>query len=401
VPFEPGSVFKVITLSSALETTNLRPESLINCGNGAITLFGRTIHEAHHGYGILPMAMVLAKSSNIGAIQIGMRVGQNNLYNYVRRFGFGERSGIPLPAESPGMVRKLTRWGKTSLSSVSMGHEIGVTTLQLAQACSVVANGGLLVRPRLILRTGDQAAPTVSPRRVLQPETAITMRQMMEGVILFGTGRRYANLQGYSAAGKTGSAQIYDFATRHYTHSYNASFMGFAPVTNPAIVVVVTVNGTHGGSAGYGGPVAGPIFRAVATETLRVLDVPKDLPDTPPEPTPAIEVADLNDVAIPDLDPSVPNVLEEVARQPQAPSPAEPAREAAAEAAVAAAVAAAVEDGPKVPNFEGLSKRAVVAEAQAQGLAVLLTGAGIARTQAPPPGGILHPGERIRVGFVK
>jgi len=401
VPFEPGSVFKVITLSSALETTNLRPESLINCGNGAITLFGRTIHEAHHGYGTIPMAMVLAKSSNIGAIQIGMRVGQNNLYNYVRRFGFGERSGIPLPAESPGMVRKLTRWGKTSLSSVSMGHEIGVTTLQLAQACSVVANGGLLVRPRLILRTGDQAAPTVSPRRVLQPETAITMRQMMEGVILFGTGRRYANLQGYSAAGKTGSAQIYDFATRHYTHSYNASFMGFAPVTNPAIVVVVTVNGTHGGSAGYGGPVAGPIFRAVATETLRVLDVPKDLPDTPPEPTPAIEVADLNDVAIPDLDPSVPNVLEEVARQPQAPSPAEPAREAAAEAAVAAAVAAAVEDGPKVPNFEGLSKRAVVAEAQAQGLAVLLTGAGIARTQAPPPGGILHPGERIRVGFVK
>jgi len=124
VPFEPGSVFKVITLSSALETTKLRPESLINCGGGAITLFGRTIHEAHGGYGILPMAMVLAKSSNIGAIQVGMRVGQNNLFSYVRRFGFGERTGIQLPAESSGMVRKLSRWGKTSLSSVSMGHEI-------------------------------------------------------------------------------------------------------------------------------------------------------------------------------------------------------------------------------------------------------------------------------------
>jgi cell division protein FtsI (penicillin-binding protein 3) len=401
VPFEPGSVFKVITLSSALETTKLRPESLINCGGGAITLFGRTIHEAHGGYGILPMAMVLAKSSNIGAIQVGMRVGQNNLFSYVRRFGFGERTGIQLPAESSGMVRKLSRWGKTSLSSVSMGHEIGVTTLQLAQACSVVANGGMLVRPRLILRTGDQAAPTVSPRRVLRPETAITMRQMMEGVILFGTGRRYANLQGYSAAGKTGSAQIYDFATRRYTHSYNASFMGFVPVTNPAIVVVVTVNGTHGGSAGYGGPVAGPIFRAVATETLRVLDVPKDLPDTPPGPAPAVEVADLNDVAIPDLDPSAPNVLEEAAGQPQAPSPSAPPTEGAVPAAVTAPAEAAVVNGPKVPNFEGLSKRAVVAEAQAQGLAVLLTGAGIARTQAPPPGGILHPGERIRVGFVK
>ncbi len=219
VPFEPGSVFKVITLSSALETTHLRPESLINCGGGTITLFGRTIHEAHGGFGMLPMSMVLAKSSNIGAIQIGMRVGQNNLYNYVRRYGFGERTGIQLPAESPGMVRKLTRWGKTSLSSVSMGHEIGVTTVQLAQACSVVANGGMLVRPRLVLRVGDQIVPAVSPRRVLQPETAITMRQMMEGVVLFGTGHRYANLQGYSAAGKTGSAQIYDFATRHYTHS--------------------------------------------------------------------------------------------------------------------------------------------------------------------------------------
>jgi len=397
VPFEPGSVFKVITLSSALETTTLRPGSMINCGGGSITLFGRTIHEAHGAYGVMPMAMVLAKSSNIGAIQIGMRVGQNNLYSYVRRFGFGERSGVPLPAESPGMVRKLTRWGKTSLSSISMGHEIGVTTVQLAQACSVIANGGLLVRPRLILRAGDQVTPTVSPRRVLQPETAITMRQMMEGVVLFGTGRRYANLQGYSAAGKTGSAQIYDFDTRHYTHSYNASFMGFAPVANPAIVVVVTVNGTHGGSAGFGGPVSGPIFRAVATETLRVLDVPKDLPDTPIETAPATQVAELNDLAIPNPDPSEPNVLEEAAGQPQTPAPAAPL----VEATPAAAVPAAVADGPKVPNFEGLSKRAVVAEAQAQGLAVSLTGVGIARTQAPPPGGILHPGERIRVGFVK
>ena len=389
VPFEPGSVFKVITLSSALETTTLRPESMINCGGGTITLFGRTIHEAHGGYGIIPMAMVLAKSSNIGAIQVGMRVGQNNLYNYVRRYGFGERTGIPLPAESPGMVRKLTRWGKTSLSSVSMGHEIGVTTLQLAQACSVVANGGMLVRPRLVLRTGDQAAPTISPRRVLQPETTITMRQMMEGVVLFGTGKK-AKLEGYSTGGKTGSAQIYDFATRHYTHAYNASFMGFAPVANPTIVVAVTLNGTHG-TGGFGGVVAAPVFHVVASEALRVLDAPKDLPDTVP--APATQVADLNDVSIPNPDSSEPSVLEEAANQPQAPAPTEPPAEAAAAAAEA--------EGPTVPNFEGLSKRAVVAEAQAQGLAVSLTGAGIARTQAPPPGGVLHPGERIRVGFVK
>jgi len=384
VPFEPGSVFKVITLSSALETTDLRPESLINCGNGTITLFGRTIHEAHHGYGILPMAMVLAKSSNIGAIQVGMRVGQNNLYEYVRRFGFGARTGLPLPAESPGMVRKLTRWGKTSLSSVAMGHEIGVTTLQLAQACAVVANGGLLVRPRLILRKGDAAVPVTPPRRVLRPETAITMRQMMEGVVLVGTGKR-AKLDGYSTGGKTGSAQIYDFATRHYTHSYNASFMGFAPVTNPAIVVVVTLNGTHG-TSGFGGAVAAPVFRAVAGEALRVLDVPKDLPDEAPETAPGNQVADLDDVAIADLGSSEPDILEEGA----------PAQQGAV-----AAVLHQEPEGPKVPNFEGLSKRAVIAKAEAEGLQVLLYGAGTARTQEPPPGGPLHQGERIRVEFVK
>ena len=384
VPFEPGSVFKVITLSSALETTDLRPESLINCGNGTITLFGRTIHEAHHGYGILPMAMVLAKSSNIGAIQVGMRVGQNNLYEYVRRFGFGARTGLPLPAESPGMVRKLTRWGKTSLSSVAMGHEIGVTTLQLAQACAVVANGGLLVRPRLILRKGDAAVPAVPPSRVLRPETAITMRQMMEGVVLVGTGKR-AKLDGYSTGGKTGSAQIYDFATRHYTHSYNASFMGFAPVTNPAIVVVVTLNGTHG-TSGFGGAVAAPVFRAVAGEALRVLDVPKDLPDEAPETAPGNQVADLDDVAIADLGSSEPDILEEGA----------PAQQGAV-----AAVLHQEPEGPKVPNFEGLSKRAVIAKAEAEGLQVLLYGAGTARTQEPPPGGPLHQGERIRVEFVK
>lgn len=393
VPFEPGSVFKVITLSSALETTDLRPDSLINCGNGAITLFGRTIHEAHHGYGILPMAMVLAKSSNIGAIQIGMRVGQNNLYEYVRRFGFGSRTGIPLPAESPGMVRKLTRWGKTSLSSVAMGHEIGVTTLQLAQACSAVANGGLLVKPRLILRQGDQAVPPAPPHRILLPETAITMRQMMEGVVLYGTGKK-AKLEGYSTAGKTGSAQIYDFETRHYTHSYNASFMGFAPVTNPAIVVVVTLNGTHG-TAGFGGAVAAPVFHAVAGEALRVLDVVRDLPDEVPQPAPENQVADLNDVAIADLGSAEPSILEDAAPKKETVAAAEqaPGKPGGQEPAKA--------HGPTVPNFQGLSKRAVVAKAESEGLQVVLVGAGTARGQAPAAGEVLHAGERIRVEFVK
>src|SRR5579885_3393851 len=220
VPFEPGSVFKVITLSAALETTPLQPESLINCHGGVLRLPGRVIHDSHGGLGLIPMAMVLAKSSNIGAIEVGMRVGQDRMYDYVRRFGFGQRTGIELPAELPVQLRKLARWGRTSLASISMGQEVSVTTLQLAQAAAVIANGGLLVRPRLVLKKGDREIPPAKPVRVIRPETAITMREMMEGVVLHGTGTR-AKVEGYTVGGKTGSAQIFDRATHHYTHSYN------------------------------------------------------------------------------------------------------------------------------------------------------------------------------------
>jgi len=393
VPFEPGSVFKVITLSTALETTNLRPDSPINCGNGVLHIAGRTIHEAHGGYGTIPMAMVLAKSSNIGAIQIGLKVGEAHMYEYLQRFGIGARTGVGLPAESSGRLRKLARWNKLStLASVSMGHEVGVTTLQLAQVCAAVANGGLLVKPRIILKKGDQPVALEAPHRILKPETAITMRQMMEGVVLFGTGKR-AKLDGYSTGGKTGSAQIYDFKSKHYTHSYNASFMGFAPVTNPAIVVVVTVNGTHG-TSGFGGAVAAPVFKKVAAEALRVLDVPRDLPDATPEEAPQTQVAELNDAAIPDLSSPEP-AMQQAETEPGA--DIEPRSDT--EPRASASGTAPKPDGPQVPNFGGLSKREVVQQAEAQGIQVDLVGNGQASRQAPPPGSPLHPGERILVEF--
>jgi cell division protein FtsI (penicillin-binding protein 3) len=384
VPFEPGSVFKVITLSAALETTRLSPASLIDCGRGSITLFGRTIHEAHGGYGVIPMADVLKKSSNVGAIKIGMQVGQDHLYDYVRRFGFGQKTGVPLPGESRGRLRPLKIWGKTSLASISMGQEISVTTVQLAQAASVVANGGLLVHPRLVLKRGNQVLPPVAPVRVINPETAITMRQMMEGVVLpGGTGYPEARLEGYSDGGKTGTAQVYDFATRHYTHNYNGSFMGFAPLNNPAIVVVVTLNGTHG-SLGYGGRAAAPVFHAVAQEALRVLDVPKDLPDASPDTVVAADSkpAEDGDVALTDFTDG-PNVLED------ADEDAEPAGPGA------------LAPGPLVPDFRGKSMRVVLAEAAARGLNVLPAGSGVARVQYPPAGSTLHQGERIRVRFAR
>ena len=307
------------------------------------------------------------------------------MHEYVRRFGFGSRTGIILPAESPGMVRKLSVWGKTSLGSVAMGHEIGTTTLQLAQACAVVANGGLLVKPRIVLRKDGALVETEPPRRVIRPETAIAMRQMMEAVVVnpAGTGRR-ARLDGYTSGGKTGSAQIFDFATRRYTSTYNGSFIGFAPVTNPAIVIAVTLNGTRG-TQGFGGVSAAPVFKLVAQEALRVLDVPKDLPDEvpedgkkekpEPEPVSDLPVAGLGD------------------------PPALDAGEENGAAPAAAPVVAAA--GPKVPDFQGMTMRAVLARASEMGLPVLVDGSGIARVQQPPPGAVLPAGERVRVRFAR
>jgi cell division protein FtsI (penicillin-binding protein 3) len=391
VSFEPGSVFKVITLSAALETTNLTPDSMINCHGGVLTLFTRTIHDSHGGMGIMPMRDVLAHSSNIGAIEIGLQVGRENMYDYVRRFGFGQKTGITLPGEDRGRLRRLPLWGATSLASIAMGQEVSVTTLQLAQAASAVANGGLLVRPRLVLKNDGQATSPATPVRIIQPETAIKMRQMMEGVVLFGTGKG-AKLEGYTTGGKTGSAQIYDFAGHRYTHTYNGSFMGFAPVTNPAIVVVVTINGTHG-TSGFGGAAAAPVFRAVAAEALRIMDVPKDLPDVQPAPTLIAsknETAD--DLAIADLGSKQPNILED---------PEDDDGSATAAPAAAAKPAAPVPAQAAVPNFRGMSLRAVLAVAAARGLTVQPDGSGIARVQDPPAGAVLHAGERIRVQFAR
>ncbi|MCU1236734.1 MAG: Peptidoglycan glycosyltransferase [Candidatus Solibacter sp.] len=393
VPFEPGSVFKVITLSAALETTSLRPESPINCNGGKIKFGSRTIHDSHGGMGVVPMATVLAKSSNVGAIQVGLRVGQQNMYDYMRRFGFGQKTNVPLPGESPGKVRRLERWGKTSLASVSMGQEVSVTTLQLAQAASVIANGGLLVKPRLVLKKGDQVQPAATPIRVVKAENAITMRQMMEGVVLFGTGTK-ARLEGYSSGGKTGTAQIYDFEAKHYTHTYNGSYMGFAPLTNPGVVVVVTLNGTRG-EGGMGAYVAGPTFKVVASEALRVFDVPKDLPEVPAKGTLVAQNGreDLDDRVVGELGDG-PNILEE--GDEDAPAPL-----AMYGPPVAPLPVPAAPPGPKVPNFRGMTMRAVLAEAAAKGLTILPDGSGVARVQSPPPGSPLHQGERIRVQFAR
>ncbi|MDQ6705431.1 MAG: transpeptidase family protein, partial [Acidobacteriota bacterium] len=385
-PFEPGSVFKVITIAAALETTNIRPQTVVSCGNGHLTLFGRTIHD-HNSYASLPVEDVLARSSNIGAINIGLRVGDRNMFDYLHRFGFGLRTGLTLPGESGGQVRPLKRWQKSSIGSVAMGHEVSVTALQLARACSAIANGGYLVKPKLVLdgaRLLTAAASTTAnsdaPVRIIRPETANTMRQMMRGVVdkPYGTGYKYAHIPGYSSGGKTGTAQMIDPKTHTYTHLYNASFMGFAPVNDPAVVVVVTVNGSSG-LAGYGGPASAPAFREVAAAALRLLNVPKDLPDSP-LPDPRESEADDNDVALAELASSDPQPL-------------------AGENDTALSGQRPFFTGPEVPDFRGMTMKDVIQKCAEAGLRVEFTGArtGLVRSQSPVPGVMLPNETTIRV----
>lgn len=414
VPFEPGSMFKVITLSAALETTHLKPDSMIPTGNGILKLPGRIVHESHGGYGTISMADVLAKSSNIGAILIGRQVGRENLYEYARRFGFGQKTGLPLPAESAGILRPVSRWGTTSLESISMGQEVSVTSVQIARAACVIANGGMLVKPRLVLKRGEKTEPVEAPVRILQPDNAILMRQMMEGVVLRGTGRVHARLNGYTSAGKTGTAQIYDAQTHHYSHNYNASFVGFAPVTNPALVVLVTVHNTSGEN-GQGADAAAPVFTNIMTEALRMLDVPRDIPETEiaakkPQKKDKVyddvSIADLGGESIMEEDPSVKQLLADqmqiIPTAPGGPPQPDAAVSASSEAAQPTAVLQAnTYTGPMVPDFRGKSMRDALEAASSRGIQVTVEGSGFARAQLPLPGTPLHTGEKIRIVFTR
>jgi cell division protein FtsI (penicillin-binding protein 3) len=394
-PFEPGSVFKVITISAALETTRLRPESMIDCGNGILRLGSRTIHDEHR-YSVLPVEDVLAHSSNIGAIHIGQQVGEQNMYAYVRKFGFGRRTGIELPAEAPGMLRPLSRWRSGSLPSISMGHEVSVTSVQLAQACSVIANGGFLVRPHVVMEEQTPGGKTVPPTRpkpvqVLDQKTVVKMRQMLEHVVVSGTGKK-AHVVGYSTGGKTGTAQIFDFAHHVYTHSYNATFMGMAPVADPSVVVVATISGTTG-LAGFAAQAAAPAFKVVMEEALRLRGVPRDLPEELEEKNkdkkakPANEVED--DLAIADL--SEPPTMDD--RQASLGEPSDDG--------VASFVQANSVSAPKAPNFLGKTIHDVVEQAAEQGIQIEAKGKGLARVQRPAPGEALPPGAAVRVVFAR
>jgi cell division protein FtsI (penicillin-binding protein 3) len=276
--YEPGSTFKIVAYSAAIEEGLVKPDDRIDCQMGSITVAGRLIHD-HHPFGTLTVADALAKSSNVAAIKLGLKVGDDRMYDYITRFGFGSRTGVELPGETAGLVRAVARWQPSSIGSIAMGQEVGVTPVQMAAAFGALANDGVRVTPHLVreIRATDgtttfQATP--EERRVVSAETAHALRGMLEGVTLNGTAKR-AQLDGYTAAGKTGTAQKIDPLTRTYSKTkYIGSFVGFAPVENPAVVIIVVIDEPVGSY--HGGDVAAPVFREIAEQILPDLNVAPD-----------------------------------------------------------------------------------------------------------------------------
>jgi cell division protein FtsI (penicillin-binding protein 3) len=281
--YEPGSTFKVVTASAALEEGLIHTNDLIDCSPGYITFGPRVIRDTHE-YGTLPFIDVIAKSSNVGAIKVGMRVGPTRLGQYINRFGFGQSLASDFPGENAGMVWNPERLDPSALASVSMGYQVGVTPLQMAAAVGTVANGGELIEPHVVrafIRNGHrEEVPRNVIRRAITPETAATVTDLMEAVVERGTAKSFANMDGYTVAGKTGTAA--KAVNGAYSKSdYNASFVGFVPSRKPAVVIVVVIDSPHAGSY-YGAVVSAPVFKRIAEETLRHLGVGRTLNAPPP-----------------------------------------------------------------------------------------------------------------------
>lgn len=277
--YSPGSTFKLVTYSSALEKNLFKPDDTIDAGNGTIEIANHKFTDSHH-IGSVTYSQALAQSSNVCAIKTGQRVGRDDFWAMLQKLGFGSRTGIELPAETNGIVRSPDRWNGDSLASMSIGYEIGVTALQMATAFATIANDGVKIQPRIIreIRKPDQKpVPSSKPEnvRVVSVETARNLRTMLRQVVLTGTGRR-AQLDGYTSAGKTGTAWKFDPRTKRVDPSkYVSSFIGMAPANDPEIVIAVVIDEPKSG-ARDGGMVAAPVFKAIAEKILPAMNIKPD-----------------------------------------------------------------------------------------------------------------------------
>jgi len=436
--YEPGSTFKIVTLAAALEEKLARPDEVIDCQMGSITLSGVRIRD-HKAFGMLTVPQILIYSSDVGAIKLGLRLGEERFDRYIRAFGFGSQTGVELPGETRGLARPVNRWSKVSIGAISMGQEIGVTPVQLAAMVSTIANDGVRMPPRLVVDVTAPGTPLqnvafhpADGRRVISPLTAAEMKKAMQRVVLEGTGRR-AILDGYSAAGKTGTAQKIDPATRSYSHwKHVATFAGFAPVNNPAVTVAVILDSPVGPHEG--GQVSAPVFQRVTQQVLAYLNVPHDVEPRSVRNRQLLQAAaHVNDADVAEggtdrLGWDLPPAETEPAGETQvAAVPAAPAKEVGAKllpaavrtAQAAPPVAAApplqapappsangtvvldVEGGVVVPSLIGKPLREAIEVAQESGIELEVIGSGVARAQAPPPGTRIPAGARVAVRFAR
>lgn len=290
--YEPGSVFKLVTYSAALNEHLTNPDEVIDGQNGSIVVYGRLIHDWHR-FGAITVHEALWHSSDVIAIKEALRLGPQRFYDYIHAYGFGQKSGIELPSETRGLLKPPGRWQASSIGSIAMGQEIGVTPIQAVTMISTIANGGVYMPPHILLEKTpalkgspqllptafhpEDAVPETLPpgaHRVITTYTAAEMRQMMAGVVLFGTGKP-AMLNGYTAGGKSGTAQKVDAGSHTYSKTnYISSFGGFAPVNHPVISVLAVMDSPRGGH--HGGFVGGPIFQQVVQQTLEYLGIQHD-----------------------------------------------------------------------------------------------------------------------------
>jgi len=278
--YEPGSTMKSVLASAALEENVFRVNNMFDVSKGNITVGGKTIHDVHK-HKVLSFQEVIQKSSNVGAVNIGLKLGAERYYRYLRRFGFGEKTGIDFPGEIRGILRGVKSWSGTSLAAMSIGHEIGVTPLQMLRAYCAIANGGALMKPYIvseIISSSGKVLKKNSPveeRRVISKTTSATMREILKTVVEEGGTAEKASVAGNFVAGKTGTAQIFDTGTGRYSRSrFVSSFVGFAPADNPRVALIVVIYEPHGET--YGGLVAAPVFRNIIEHTFAYLDVPME-----------------------------------------------------------------------------------------------------------------------------
>ena len=441
--YEPGSTFKMVTIAAALDQQVTNPGEVFDCQMGKIFLGGRTIHD-WKAYGLLTVSEILQKSSDIGAIKIALRLGDDRMYKYIRGFGFGSQTGIELQGETRGITKPVRRWSKMSIGAIAMGQEIGVSPLQLVSMTSAMANDGIWTPPRIVAGATDGSADVVGgparsvifhpgqQHRAISPMTAVQMKEMLQEVVLKGTGSK-AILDGYSSAGKTGTAQ----KINPHTHRYDrvkliASFSGFAPVNNPAISMTVILDSPVGEH--HGGTIAAPVFGRIAQQVLEYLDVPHDVDVRSPQRKLLRASAKPESEGLPD------HVGEEVAEndvdtQDSGPARVSQSRTASGVVQVDLSVPAAVEtqhaaslpdgnsklsreqpeaslpssgtvvldiDSAKiVPSFLGKPVRAVIEESEKAGLEVDIFGSGVARQQNPPAGSRLPLGGHVTVQFAR